>query len=250
MRSAVFSRATVPSGSATGESALIAALVVVLCAALFAYSSTDFCHWFLIPISVSGLIITMDAVDWIRGRMPLLSPAGILGLYGFHFFFLAPLLHVRWNWWMTGVSPPPDWREWLGYMAILNCVGLVCYRFVRLLVGRSLPKSQQRSYWRIDEQIFWIVTPILLLVAAVCQVLVYISFGGIQGYMDAALNNSSAFEGMGWIFMISESTSVLAMFVVIIYARRVNMSWPQALLTILALFVVQLAVAGLRGSRS
>ena len=49
----------------------------------------------------SGVIITLDMVDWFRGRFNVFDPVGLLGVFGFHFFFMAPLLHVVWDWWMT-----------------------------------------------------------------------------------------------------------------------------------------------------
>src|SRR5258708_24048940 len=71
-------------------------------------------HWFLVPVLLCGVLIGIDAVDWFRGRLDIFDPAGIIGLLGVHFFFLAPLLHVTWDSWMRYINPPPDWRGWLG----------------------------------------------------------------------------------------------------------------------------------------
>lgn len=68
--------------------------------------------------------------------------------------------------------------------------------------------------------------------------------------MEAVLSNTNAFQNMGWIFMISESVPVVAMFLVIVHFEQGKMSWTRALLVLLALFVVQIGFAGLRGSRS
>jgi hypothetical protein len=45
-------------------------------------------HWFIGPVLVCGILIGIDFVDWLRGRMNLFDPVGILGVLGFHAFFL------------------------------------------------------------------------------------------------------------------------------------------------------------------
>src|SRR5262250_3246815 len=84
----------------------------------FLLASDPVAHWFVIPVWLGGVLIGRDAVDWLRGRVKLLDPAGVIGLIGLHFFFLAPLLQVAWGASMLYVDPPPDWRPWLGGMAV------------------------------------------------------------------------------------------------------------------------------------
>src|ERR1700730_14595673 len=77
----------------------------------FLLASAQTAHWFIIPVLFCGVLIGCDAIDWFRGRLSLFDPAGIIGLVGVHFFFLAPLLHVTWDSWMLYINPPPDWRD-------------------------------------------------------------------------------------------------------------------------------------------
>src|SRR6476619_5415760 len=60
-------------------------------------SYPDLMHWFVLPVLAAGTLIGVDAVLWFTGRVQLFYPAGILGVLGVHFFFLAPLLHIIWN---------------------------------------------------------------------------------------------------------------------------------------------------------
>lgn len=69
----------------------------ILCCSVvigFLIVSEQFWHWFVVPVGLCGVVIGVDAVDWLRGRLGALDPVGLLGLLGWHFFFLAPLLHV------------------------------------------------------------------------------------------------------------------------------------------------------------
>lgn len=47
-------------------------------------------HWFVIPVSLCGILIGCDAADWIRGRLDIFDPVGIIGLLGVLFFFCTP----------------------------------------------------------------------------------------------------------------------------------------------------------------
>src|SRR5437867_10567284 len=79
-----------------------AALAFYLCAGvllLFLATSEDTRHWFVIPVLLCGVLIASDTVDWVRGRLNLFDPVGIVGILGIYFFFLAPPLHVSWYYW-------------------------------------------------------------------------------------------------------------------------------------------------------
>jgi len=234
-------------GKSEPTSTLIACGVIAIADVGFLLSSDQFIHWFLIPVSICGVLAGTDAIDWLRERTGLYDPIGVLGILGFHVFFLAPLLHVEWDYWMHDTAAPPDWRPWLGYMAGLNVVGLVCYRISRNLVSRRLPEP---SYWHLDRDRFRIVTPILIAVSAIAQVYTYYMFGGIGGYVEARMTTPQAFEGMGPFFMISESAPILIALYIIVSSKGRDIRWSRAAIAMALLFAIQLFFGGLRGSRS
>ena len=228
-------------------SSALATLIIVG----FLVASPDHRHWFVVPVLLSGALIGSDAVDWFRGKLEMFDPFGVIGILGFHLFFLAPLLHVAWNTWMYTTSPPPDWRDWLGRMAILNFLGLVIYRVIRLLPLRAAARKA-RSVWQFNQSRFVILMPLVLVVTALAQALVYASFGGISGYIDAYQNRPQEFEGSGWIFMISESFPILAFFAFAVFIRWRHIRWSNTKTVIALVFFTgaQLLFGGLRGSRS
>ena len=247
-----------PDRSIDITSALISFHVCTFVTFIMIGTNDQYLHWFMIPVTVAGIIIGIDAVDWLRWRLDIFDPVGILGLLGVHFFFLAPILHVYWDSWMRWVVPPDDWRPWVGLMSILNVRGLIVYRLTRSLIFRiSKPKLKQAVWW-IDEQRFPIVLALALMVTAALQVQVYRQSGGILGYIniyETAIETTNAgggFEGMGWIFMISESFPILALMAYAFYARKrpTARTWGMLLLVLLAFFVLKILFGGLRGSRS
>ena len=236
------------------DSALIAACVCLAAVVGFAALSESCLHWFVFPLMCCGVLIGMDAVDCLRGRVGLFDPVGVLGLLGFHFFFLAPLLHVSWDYWTIDFAPRPDWRGWIGAMALINAFGLVAYRFSRSLVIRSAPVQRSRQTWTLDTRTFFPLAGVLLVGAAVLQLWVYARFGGISGYISTATaaDHREAMRGFGWVFMVSESFPILAMMFFAACATGKEPYRSRGLLAfvLVCFLVVAMLFGGLRGSRS
>ena len=233
------------------DSTLMGFLACEGIAAIFLTASEPCRHWFIVPLTLCGAAIAGDAIDWLRARVDLFDPAGIIGLLGVHFFFLTPLLHVYWNeWTIAEKTPPADWRDWLGYMATINFLGLLAYRTARnAMLRRYLAPAE---VWRLRKRRLRWILGIALVITLLAQVYVYASFGGISGYIDTYMNRPEDFQGTGWLLMISESFPILAMIGFAVLARRRN--WhlgPVTILLVLTVFcAVQLLFGGLRGSRS
>jgi hypothetical protein len=218
-------------------------------------------HWFLAPVLFCGAVIGLDAGDWISGRLALFDPIGVVGMLGFHFFFLAPLLHVVWDSWMR-IPPPPDWRDWLGAMAVLNGLGLLVYRHSRERGPRGrAPAARARTgagpggvapCWRLDAPRFLLLLVPTLALTAALQLAVYARFGGVAGYIGAyeSLESEASFQGMGWLFMISESFPILMMMGYAVAVRHRRPGVAELAVVLLTFLALKLFFGGLRGSRS
>jgi hypothetical protein len=229
---------------------------LTVCAFLVASAATA--HWFVVPVWLCGVLIGRDAVDWFRNRLSLFDPAGIVGLIGVHFFFLAPLLHVAWDSWMLYVEPPPDWRPWLGGMAVVNAAGLLLYRAAREKGRRRQPGAAGTVGRELDTRKLLFVAGCGMAVSGGLQVWVYATHGGVLGYVDAFTESvglpeaQTAFAGMGWIFTVSESFPILAMLAFAAVARRMRIgrTWAVILVVLIGYFALKLLFGGLRGNRS
>lgn len=240
------------------SSAAIFAMAGCVCVgalAVLAHDAPDLHHWFVVPVSFCGVLCMAEAIDWLRGEMDRFDPRGLIGLLGFHFFFLAPLLHIRWGHCMSEVAAPADWREWLGNMAMLNAVGLVIYRLC--VGGRVMPaEAPAHPTWSLNERAFFGLLAIALPATAALQAMVYASYGGIAGYIEAATdlsdNPRNTMPGMGPLFMFTETFPILALMGFVVYARRrpVWQSWPVLMLALAIFFALAMLFGGLRGNRS
>jgi hypothetical protein len=209
-------------------------------------------HWFVIPVFFGGVVIAHDMVDWFRGRFDVFDPVGLFGVFGFIFFFLNPMLHVVWDLWV--VEPairPDDLRPWLGWMACLNLIGLLIYRYLRdPLAGRVNPN---RKVWIVEPGRFWVVLPLLLVLSAFLQGLIYSGRGGIIGYMESYTRRDIAWQTeSGFVAVFAESFPILAMMAYAILARRRPelRSWAALTMLMAVMCLVALYFGGLKGSRS
>jgi len=206
------------------------------------------------------MLAVTDAIDWLRGVGDRFDPRGLIGLLGFHFFFLAPLLHVRWGYFMPEVTgPPPDWRDWLGSMALLNALGLLIYRVCS--GGRVTPAEESGSAapaewtWALNGRRFFALLAVALPLTAALQISVYASYGGVLNYIEAATDRTygrNTMQGMGVLFMFSESFPMLMMmgFVVWVRCRPQWQSWTLLLPALACFLVLALFFGGLRANRS
>ena len=218
----------------------------------FAIFSPNCAHWFLIPLVLCGTLTSMDALEWFCGRLDLMDPIGLMGLVGFHFFFLTPLLHVAWDHWMTSAVAPADWREWLGAMAALNAIGLTAYRVASRTAWYASDRKPKLG-WKLSRSRFTLIAALMLAVSGLAQLNVYAHFGGLSGYIETYRAHPEAFQGSGWVFVISESFPLTALMAFLVYVRRRRrVAWGNmhALAVLLAFFIIQLLFGGLRGSRS
>ena len=242
---------------AAGTSSLqLSFLFCVLTLAGFLLASEKVVHWFVIPVLLCGVIIGIDAIDWFRGRVGMFDPAGIIGLLGVYFFFLAPLLHVVWDVWLPYIVPPSDWRDWLGGMAMINVIGLLMYRYAREKASTLAPRNT--TFWHVDRRRLLVAAGCGLLLSGALQCWVYARFGGVLGFIEAFSDSigeaysENSLKGWGSIFMVSESFPVLAMILFAVWASRTaaTRSWLVIVAVLLGYFLLKIFFGGLRGSRS
>lgn len=212
--------------------------------------SNEHAHWFMLPITLCALLLLPDVAKWLTGKYDLFDPLGIIGVLGLPFFFLNPILHVYYDTWMFIAHPPTDWRPWLGYMGILNAVGLVIYRYITS--HAHFRYIRPKTYWKINHSKSIGIFIFALAVTLSAQLYVFARFGGIMGFIYAYDAGVDAFAGMGWIFMISESFPILLMMLYAIMSVRYQQlrSWRVIVFALSAYLLVIILFGGLRGSRS
>jgi hypothetical protein len=209
-------------------------------------------HWFVVPVLLCGLLIGPDAIRWLSGEYDLFDPKGIAGGYGWYLFFVAPLLFIRWDVGMTYVDNPPDWRPWVGYLAILSVLALLLYRYF-YYIGFRRPSLEGYRRWRIEIKL---ITPMFLVfcVVALISLLYYFSrVGGVSGIIEAKTLDLQRPSGIGLFEFAGNALPILVL--IYLSLRKIRPSPTRiSFLRLTVLFLLlggaQFLLGGLKGSRS
>ncbi|MEV4705032.1 hypothetical protein [Actinoplanes sp. NPDC049316] len=226
----------------------ISAFAVISASTVAALIDERLWHWYLIPVTACGVLAGVDVVEWARKRLDTFDPQALLGLFGFHFFFLAPVLHVLLGFWPAFINPLTDWRAGLGVMATINAAGLILYRFV---IGLRLRPVSHKPSAPVDPRRFVRAGKLAVVVGMLGFAAVVAKFGGPAGYLASASDDRGALAGTGWLLLVAESFPLVGFIVYVIARKEKLINRPRLLTAAIALFgLTQFVVGGLRGSRS
>src|SRR5262249_12381569 len=226
---------------------LLAIAICVLIAGCAMFLAPGERHWFLLPVTVCGILSARRGLTWFRADVDPFDPAALIGCLGVHLFFLAPILHVSWDQWMRYVDPPADWRTWLGWMGIANAAGLTLLEW-----QLSRPASQPRRTWTINPSRLSLFAIGGAVVCTAVQVWVYRQTGGVSGYIEKVAFDPALLRGYGPALMISEAAPILWFIAGVLAVRRFSRKseWPMVAALLLVFLTAEMFLAGLRGSRS
>ena len=230
---------------------LLAGAVCLAAVFVSAFFSRDVLHWCIVPILCCGVIIGSDAARWLRGKYDIFDLKGLLGVYGVHFFFFAPLLQITIGAEMPYVKNPADWRPWLGEMAALNVAGLLAYNAVERLAQRGT--KQLHTIWVAQPgQTGFLIGGGLVIALGACGYF-FAHFGGFSGAAAAITQQSGgAMAGMGIPRILKDSLPSLCFFAATVLGPHRSPEagrWPVTLAVFIVLSALQLVVSGLSTSR-
>jgi hypothetical protein len=221
--------------------------LLIFCAFVVVYDQP--LHWCLVPILACGCLSGIDMTAYLRGKLDAFDPLGVVGLFSYHFFFLAPLLTLLSGYHSKFLPAVPDWNDWIGWMAVINVASLLVYLGSR----RIFPVRKPSTAWLVRPASFFMAISIALPITLALQIFVFVKFGGITGFMETFSNKDGAvFSGMGYIFLIAETFPMFLAIAILVWKRDFLRQSPWAIIAVfMATFVaLKLICGGLRGSRT
>ena len=224
-------------------------LVTIACAATA--WSTGASPWSLVALGVCGALEAPTLLRWLRGKCDPLDPKALATLLIFHNTFVAPQLHLVWDWYTPLIRVPDDPAAWFGRLALLNAGSLLCleaaYRAATAWPVRPSalrPASRRRLFAALGVSAF---------VAFVAKAYFLGQMGGLGAMISAYETRDASFAGTGWVLMLAWPFFLLVLlaWMTAMYARPHGRR--PSLLAVVVLLVVfavgHFAWDGLRGSR-
>jgi hypothetical protein len=204
----------------------------------------------------AGLLLG-DVVKVATGKTDLFNPSVVVAFIGVFFFLISPVSQVHWNFWPYLPSMSND-HGWIDLWSLINLIGVIIYVYTKeKAFKKNLPnKIQQKT---VDKNKFFYISVIFLSITFIAQVYIYISFGGIQGFINTftlrqelGRDGDDPFQGMGMIMLLAESFKLIfAMFIIFLVKERGGCKSNQCFLLLMLMFLfVFIFFGGLRGSRS
>jgi hypothetical protein len=233
----------------TKDYAIVAAIsiLIVSISVLFAPAVV---HWFLVPVILCGILIGADGVAWFRGNMDTFDVKGLIGAYGYHFFFIAPLMYIVFKGELAFLDNPADWRPWLGKMALLNLVGLTLYKLIQNWSQRGIKPYQK--VWLIVPGRAAIVLGFALVAAFASQIFLFVIMGGFRGLAIAFTEETTSLYRMGSFRIMGSGLPILILIILTMFFRRPESqktSWVEIILILSFLSGLHILSTGMSTDR-
>jgi len=229
--------------------------IPLLIIAGFCTVNTQLVHWFLAPLFACGVLVSVDAVRWLRARMDTYDPKGLIGLVGVHFFLVAPLLVAHYDPERVNDVYVSDWKFWLGAMGGLNAAGLIGYQLVQRWAARGPARSGKRR-WMLNADTASVVILVVLVLAIGAHAIYLSRLGGLSGYVARRTHGESQVgaetRGLGPLMALGRSIPILVVILLTTWRyRRLQRSSNLIMVNTLMILAIaaQVFVAGLTGSR-
>jgi hypothetical protein len=203
---------------------------------------------------ISGILLLLDISFIAKRDKWIINPFFYVDIYLFFTAVISPIFQFHFyttdSWFEYLTDIPSDWTPYANIVAGLYLVGIIIWLVVKDCLNRK--RSNEKSLnriWRIPSyRIKYIY--ILLFISFVLQTYIYISLGGITGYIQ--IYSEGGFSGYGFLFVFSEIFPLLLILLYFIKAKESAYfhKWSIIYLFLAALFFTCLYFGGLRGSRS
>ncbi|MCK4783867.1 MAG: hypothetical protein KAV87_08970, partial [Desulfobacteraceae bacterium] len=82
------------SHSKADPAILLSVIVVPSIACVFMATVPEVRHWFVLPVTLCGILVCPDAIRWLSGKYRVFDLYGLFGVFGVLFFFLTPLMQM------------------------------------------------------------------------------------------------------------------------------------------------------------
>lgn len=167
---------------------------------------------------------------------------------------LAPIVSLGEKTYLFLAPREIEWEKWLFFLSILYSMGVyIFYIIISRVLKNRLYEKDIFDDSIINRKNFIIVSSFFLGISFLAQILIFLKFGGISGYLNSWTEDKESFSGLGLWYMLAEPFPLifLIFLLVIIGKQRILRNKYKWIIFIFILFFLsKLIFGGFRGSRS
>lgn len=204
-------------------------------------------HWFLLPLIAVSAVLSKDVVSWFEGT-DIFSIRGVCGLFSYYFFVVSPLFYIAYEGKLANVFDNlPDWRDTIGYLSIVNCIGLLLFKAI----------SNKIASAKIERVVIWVPSAktktrliAAIIFTGIFTVITFVRYGGLAGLFNAFSGGEDADLSNASLYTIgSYPFPILVYFYLVFYRKNVLKNRFTAVLIFLAILLMQILISGAGGAR-
>lgn len=149
------------------------------------------------------------------------------------------------------VALPPKEIDWLTWHVMTSILYTFCVLFFYVGIRKSQFITFSPAYYVKSSytKIHYIGLSLLLL-TFIMQVVVFMKFGGVEGYINVWSSDRDQFKGLGVLLIVAEAFPILFAFYILLNIKTTRKTIIFFILLLITFFLIKLVFGGFRGSRS
>lgn len=204
---------------------------------------------FVVQISIGSYFIYKIYNISVKQGGSVFHPIPLVSIILFIFFLLPPLFAYHYKIGLLYITKDIDFDFYLPLISWIYLLGIILFYFGCVLGYKNIVALELKT--EISNKNLLLITTFFLSISFFAQLVIFVKFGGIYGYMNAWTDDRSNFDGLGKWFMLAEPFPIILIFFIFIkYREKLRNNFYLLVLTFLIFFGSKMLFGGLRGSRS
>lgn len=204
---------------------------------------------YIFTVFIGSWLLTDLLVKSLNAGSTLFDPLPLTALVTLWAMVLSPVVSAYTGQYLLLPPKQIEFETWNRHIALiyLPCL-LLFYVGVQAALNLKLTNTP-RCFSRSRTVIFG---GLFLGITSIGQVALFVSMGGLLGYMQQWTSNRGSFSGLGPVFMVTEAFPLILLFLFIILFgdRRFKHPFWVAVGLLIGILICRMIFGGLRGSRS
>lgn len=233
------------------EKSLIALIVINLI--LFFRYNLSYVYFFL-QFNLCFILIENLISKSISYKSTFFSPIPITCIILLFSLILAPIVSLGEGVYLFLAPRDINWEMSLFKLSFFYTAAIIIFYLVSI---NTLKKYQKEAEIFNDKLIskknFIIVSMFFLAISFISQILIFLKFGGVMGYLNSWTEDKDSLSGLGIWYMFAEPFPIILLIFLIILIgkdRILKNKYKWIILLFIIFFISKLIFGGFRGSRS